>query len=131
VQKEVAERITRDPKSSLLALSVAAFGTPSYICTVKRGHFTPSPKVDSAIIAVYDINRAYFTGFTPTHFFTLLHLGFGQKRKQLLGNLAAHFERSDLETIFTTLDIPLKTRAEDLNLQNWLRLVAALPPVTT
>lgn len=127
VQKEVAERITRDPKSSLLSLSVAAFGTPSYICTVKRGHFTPPPKVDSAIVAVHGINRDCFTTFSGQYFFMLLHLGFGQKRKQLLGNLAAHFERHHLETVFARLGLSLTIRAEDLPLKAWLKLVAELP----
>ena len=127
VQKEVAERITRDPKSSLLSLSVAAFGTPTYICTVKRGHFTPPPQVDSAIIAIHSINRDHFSTFSPQYFFMLLHLGFGQKRKQLLGNLAAHFERPYLEAVFLRLGLALTVRAEDLTLHVWLRLVAELP----
>lgn len=126
VQKEVAERITRDPKQSLLSLSVAAFGAPSYICTVKRGHFTPPPKVDSAIIAVRDINRANFTNATPEFFFTILHLGFGQKRKQLLGNLAAHYDRAFLEATFTAAGLSLTIRAEDVPLKTWFSLTEAL-----
>src|SRR6056297_1495077 len=58
VQKEVAQRIARDPKESILSMSVKVFGDPSYICTIKRGHFTPPPAVDSAIVAVHNINRS-------------------------------------------------------------------------
>ena len=43
VQKEVAERIVRDPKESLLSLSVKAYGTPEYAFTVPRGAFSPAP----------------------------------------------------------------------------------------
>src|SRR5690606_15015371 len=46
IQKELAERIARDKKESLLSLSVKVFGEPTYVTTVKRGHFTPPPKVD-------------------------------------------------------------------------------------
>jgi 16S rRNA (adenine1518-N6/adenine1519-N6)-dimethyltransferase len=128
VQKEVAERIARDKKASLLSLSVAVFGSPSYICTVKRGNFTPAPKVDSAIIAVRNISRDRLRGMPPEHFFTLLHLGFGQKRKQLLGNLTAQYDREFLETTFTEIGLSLTIRAEDLSLEEWLTLVHALPP---
>ena len=46
VQKEVAERIVRDPKGSLLSMAVKAYGTPIYRFTVPRGAFRPAPNVD-------------------------------------------------------------------------------------
>jgi 16S rRNA (adenine1518-N6/adenine1519-N6)-dimethyltransferase len=128
VQKEVAERIARDRKSSLLSLSVAVFGEPTYVMTVGRGHFSPPPKVDSAIIAVKNISRERLGDIPSAHFFKLLHLGFGQKRKQLLRNLASHYTRPFLETIFTHGHLPLDSRAEDLSLAQWLTLAEALPP---
>lgn len=123
IQKEVAERIARDPKESLLSLSVKIFGDPSYICTVKRGHFTPPPKVDSAIIAVKNISQERFLPVESEQFFHIIHLGFAQKRKQLLGNLAQEFTRSDLEVIFTKLNLSLTIRAEDIPLNTWISLV--------
>jgi 16S rRNA (adenine1518-N6/adenine1519-N6)-dimethyltransferase len=39
MQKEVVARITRDPKESLLSLSVKAFGQPRYVKTIPR-HLT-------------------------------------------------------------------------------------------
>jgi 16S rRNA (adenine1518-N6/adenine1519-N6)-dimethyltransferase len=131
VQKEVAERIARDPKESLLSLSVKAFGTPLYICTVKRGHFTPPPKVDSAIVAVREISRGNFSEISPADFFHLLHLGFGQKRKQLLGNLSAAYPRTQLEPLFHTLEIPLTVRAEDLSISQWFVLSSKINQIVT
>lgn len=130
VQKEVAKRITSDlsrgEKESLLSLSVKIYGTPRYVKTVSRGHFAPSPKVDSAIVAVQNISRDNFQTLDPTFFFKLLHLGFGQKRKQLLGNLSKQFERNTLTNIFSTLSLPVSTRAEDMSLSMWLSLATAL-----
>lgn len=126
VQKEVAERIARSKKTSLLSLSIEAFGTPSYICTIKRGHFTPPPQIDSAIIAVSGINREYFDTIRSEQFFALLHQGFAQKRKQLLGNLAQTYSRTELEKLFTELDLPLHIRAEDVPLETWLKLAKHL-----
>ena len=126
VQKEIAQRIARDPKESLLSLSVKAYGTPSYICTVSRGNFTPPPKVDSAIIAITDISRNRFAAVDEHFFFEVLHVGFAAKRKQLLGNLASRFDRSALTEIFETLELPLKVRGEDLSVETWMKLVRAL-----
>ena len=126
VQKEVALRIARAKKASLLSLSIKVFGTPSYICTVKRGHFTPPPLVDSAIIAVRDISRDNFKTVRSKDFFAILHQGFAQKRKQLLGNLATTYPRTELECLFTSLNLPLTVRAEDVALECWFALTAHL-----
>ncbi len=126
IQKEVAERIARDKKESLLSLSIKAFGDPSYICTVKRGHFTPPPKIDSAIVAVTEVGMQRFDGVSSADFFRLIHLGFGQKRKQLLGNLSKDFSREQLEEVFVKIDLPLTVRAEDVTLETWLNLTKCL-----
>lgn len=124
VQKEVGKRVAvKDGgKESLLSLSVKAFGEPRYIKSVGKGHFTPQPKVDSAIVLVRNINRDNFKNLDQKFFFELLHLGFGQKRKQLLGNLSAKWKREELIDIFSTAGIEAKCRAEDIPLKTWLKL---------
>jgi 16S rRNA (adenine1518-N6/adenine1519-N6)-dimethyltransferase len=130
VQKEVAKRITtelsRNEKESLLSLSVKGYGDTKYIRTVSRGHFTPPPKVDSGIIAVTNITRDNFTNIDESLFFKILHLGFGQKRKQLLGNLTKEYPRNELTHIFSTANIAHTARAEDIPLEKWLILVASI-----
>lgn len=126
VQREVAERIARDKKSSLLSLSVRIFGEPCYITTVAPGNFTPPPKVDSSILAVRNISHDAFKDMDQKYFFTVLHTGFASKRKQLLGNLTKLASRDVLQAIFLALQIPLTARGEDLSLQTWVPLVHAL-----
>lgn len=128
IQKELAQRIARDKKSSLLSLSVRAFGTPKYVQTVSRGHFRPMPKVESAILHISDISRDRFKSFTTKHFFTLLHLGLGQKRKQLLTNFSTVYARETVENHLTTLGLPLAIRGEDIPLDEWCKLATLLPP---
>lgn len=123
VQKEVAERICRDPKESLLSLSVKAYGEPKYVKTVPRGNFTPQPKVDSAIVSVSSISHSRFKEVNETFFFEVLHKGFGSRRKQLLGNLSQAFDRKELTRIFSRCGISLSTRGEDLGIEEWLILV--------
>jgi 16S rRNA (adenine1518-N6/adenine1519-N6)-dimethyltransferase len=122
VQKEVAERIARDKKESLLSLSIKVFGDPTYIQTVKRGNFTPQPKVDSAVVAISNIEKTRLGNVPSEFFFEILHEGFKAKRKQLLGNLSQKFNRDQLVHIFSTLDIPPNVRAEDVPLNIWLKI---------
>lgn len=133
VQKEVAKRICvskeRSEKESILSLSVKAYGQVRYIKTVSRGHFSPAPRVDSGIIIVENISKENFKDVSESFFFKLLHIGFGQKRKQLLGNLSKNYNRETLTHIFSTLSIPLSTRAEDLSLTLWLALTEALSKI--
>lgn len=117
IQKEVAERIiARDGKESILSISVKAYGEPSYIGTVKAGSFNPPPKIDSAILKVDQISRAIFDEIDEKIFFDILKQGFGQKRKQLKSNLDV------TEDVFINCHLEPKTRAEDLNLKDWLCL---------
>ena len=118
LQKEVAERIARDPKESLLSLSVKAFGSPSYEFTVPKGAFTPSPKVDSAVLSVRGISRARFSSAAEERrFFELMRAGFAHKRKRLAKNLADAGFSADVILKDARL---ARVRAEDLPLSDWL-----------
>lgn len=115
VQKEVAERIARSAKESVLSLSVKAYGEPRYVKTVPAGAFSPPPKVDSAILSVAHISRAHFKNKEhEERFFALVKKGFGQKRKLLKSNLRGLMGKraEDVGSV----------RAEDVGLKEWLRL---------
>lgn len=130
VQKEVGKRATakreRGDKESLLSLSIKVFGDTSYEKTVGKGHFTPPPKVDSAIISVKNIGRDRFKTLDQDLFFKLLHLSFASKRKQLIGNLSQEYERTRLMRVFERLPLRPDVRAEDLTLEEWLRLATEI-----
>ena len=118
IQKEVAERIARSRKESILSLSIKAYGTPKYIKTVPAGAFSPPPKVDSAILAVENISRKNFE--SPAHeakFFELVKKGFSQKRKFLKNNLGP-----DYYSFLQKAVVDDKARAEDVGLAQWLAL---------
>lgn len=126
MQKELVERIARTAKESLLSLSIKAFGKPSYVTTVKKSHFTPQPKVDSAILLVSDISHEKFAGSSSDTFFTLLKLGFGQKRKQLQHNLQSILPKAVIFKAFSETDLKPTVRAEDISLDQWLMLTKVL-----
>lgn len=131
VQKEVAERIVRAKKESLLSLSVKAFGAPTYAFTVPRGAFRPAPNVDSAVIHISDISRRSFGSSTEeSRFFAILHAGFAHKRKRLAKNLEGFTDSATITTAFSRLDLDPNVRAEDLTLSTWLSLTKNLVPET-
>jgi 16S rRNA (adenine1518-N6/adenine1519-N6)-dimethyltransferase len=122
IQKEVAQRIARDTKESLLSLSVKAYGEPKYIKAVPAGAFSPAPKVDSAILQVAHISRAHFPNKkSEEKFFTLIHAGFAQKRKLLKRNLELVLGKESAARL-AHAGIPENARAEDVGLTQWLKL---------
>jgi len=122
IQKEVAERIVKSKKESLLSLSIKAYGAPSYVKTVPRGAFSPAPGVDSAILRVSGISRNNFRSSAhEERFFALLHAGFAQKRKLLRRNLESALGGSAAERL-QRAGIPPSARAEDVPLSQWLAL---------
>ena len=125
IQKEVAERIvSRDGKESILSLSVKLYGTPQYIMKVGRQYFSPSPRVDSAVIMIDDINRTSITRnqFEDT-FFKIIKLAFSQKRKKAIKNLQKMSEKKIWEDIFSECEIDHGIRGEDISFPQWLMIV--------
>ena len=127
VQKEVAERIARDKKESILSLSVKAYGTPRYVHTVPAGAFSPPPKVDSAILHIDAVSRANFTTIEQEkRFFELVHAGFAHKRKLLARNLEPVLGK-DYARILKDAGVPENARAEEMPLEVWLGLSKSKP----
>ncbi len=129
IQKEVATRIVaRDNKESILSISVKAFGTPKLTAKVPASAFRPAPKVDSAVLAVYDISQHAFANWDIPEseaihlFFKVVRAGFAHKRKLLARNLEVVAEKAQIEKSFRALDLSPNTRAEDLQLSTWVVL---------
>jgi len=124
VQKEVAHRIARDTKESILSLSVKVYGEPKYIQTVKAQYFNPKPKVDSAILRISNISKRFFKNKEEEEvFFSVIKKSFGQKRKMLINNLSDVGEKEELTATFHACGIDLKTRAEAISKEDFICLI--------
>ena len=124
VQKEVAERIVaRDKKESILSLSVKAYGNPKYEMKVDKKYFSPSPKVDSAIISIKNISENNFASKKEEGiFFELIKSGFAHKRKLFLKNIENVLGKYDVskDILIKKMRLNENSRAEDINLEKWL-----------
>ncbi len=123
VQKEVALRaVARTGRESLLSISIKIFGTPRYVVTVPRGAFSPPPKVDSAIIAIENIQPLH----KREHFFTILRAGFAHPRKLLIKNLESVADSEKLAAVWEKIGVLKNARPENLSPHLWQTLTEAL-----
>jgi len=151
VQKEVAERIVASPgKMSLLAISVQYYARVELLFCVDKSAFSPSPKVDSAIIKITPYSplppgedaRRTGEGTTPVpspslltslpeggresrkKFFRVVRAGFSAKRKLLINNLANsfHLDRKVAEAKIKKARVNPSLRAQELSVEDWKKL---------
>jgi len=114
VQKEVAQRIVAKPlRMNLLAVAVQFYAKAKIVSYVRKKSFYPQPKVDSAIIKIVP---QPIPKINTKKFFQLVKTGFSSKRKMLKNNLQLE------ESILKKIKINPKTRAENLSIQDWLKL---------
>ncbi len=133
LQKEVGERLVAGPGDmSLLAVSVQFYCVPTLYSLVPAASFWPAPKVGSAVVRfVRDDSRKRqlaSLSITEKEFFRVVKIGFSARRKMLKANLSAGL-RLPLATVieaFSTSSISTTVRAQELSLENWFQLIAAL-----
>ena len=130
VQKEIAERIVRDKKGSLLQIAVRLFGTPAYVRTVSAGHFSPPPRVQSAIIAIHNIGHHHIPASETSAFFRMLQTAFAHKRKYAVSNLAAVWARDVVARCMEEAGVDGHARAENVLLEQWIAIFTCLSPIS-
>jgi len=137
VQNEVAQRIVaRDGKESILSVSVKAYGEPKIIMKVAKRYFSPSPKVDSAVILIKNISRKLFmdNNIEEKLFWEVIHAGFAHKRKMLISNLKEFYvkqnsikglteNQTQWNEIFKKNNLNDKARAEELKISDWINIL--------
>lgn len=127
VQKEVAERVCAAPgQMSVLAFSVQYYARPEISRIVPKEHFTPPPKIDSAVLHIARTPEPAFTA-DDKQLFRLVKAGFGEKRKQLKNALAGglQLEAETALMLLNEADLSPTARAQELDMQQWNRLYDA------
>lgn len=125
VQKEVAERIAAQPGDmSLLALNAQMYSEATLGIKVPREYFTPPPKVDSQVVVLTTVSESLVSETDQKNFWRVARAGFAAKRKKLRSSISAGLaiEKSTTEKILTDAFISPDSRAEDLSIDDWLRL---------
>jgi len=124
VQKEVAERIAAKPGNmSILGVSAQIYASAELAMEVPAHYFTPPPKVDSQVVVLktHQISRI---PEGERDFFNVVKAGFSAKRKKLRSSLSGGLAISKpmAEKLLLSSNINPDSRAEDLAVEDWLRL---------
>lgn len=131
VQKEVAQRITnKDGKGSILSLCTKYYADVEILKIVSKGSFTPAPKIDSAVIKITLkqkklLDEKYLN--LENKYLSVVKVGLSHKRKTLISNLKKSTDKDVSEVrwdnVFENLSIDKKIRGEDLDVDEFLKIV--------
>lgn len=129
IQKEVAERMAAEPGDmSILAVSSQLYAEVRLGAVVPAEYFTPPPKVDSQVVILEMRESALVSAHDERHFFRIVKAGFSAKRKKLRSSISSglHISKPEAEALLLKADISPEQRAEDLSMNDWLRLSAVV-----
>lgn len=119
IQKEVAERIASPPKKKaygILSVFLQAFYDIEYCLTVFPHSFDPPPRVDSGVIRLKR-NGTKQLACDEKKFFSIVKIGFNQRRKKL---------KNPLKALGVVIEHPLlDKRAEELSVADYVELTNA------
>ncbi len=128
VQKEVAERMVANSKTKdygILTLMVKYLSETNIEIIVPNSSFIPAPDVTSAVIKLKKIKR-YKTS-NEQLLFKLIHAAFAQRRKKMINSLEScrfnNMDKKSLENLFMGLEININCRAEELELEEYIKIV--------
>ncbi len=126
VQKEVADRMRAKPSTkNYSAFSVLCQWR--YVLTagieLAPGNFWPRPNVASQAVLFMPKEDSSVSCSNPASFIRTVHALFSQRRKTLLNNIKPVLPQGlDAKTIFESAGIPASERAENLTVEDFLRL---------
>lgn len=127
VQKEVAQRMVAQSKTKdygILTLMVQYLSDASIAFLVPKESFIPAPNVTSAII-VLKKNKKYKVK-NEEDFIKLVHCAFAQRRKTMINSLFStnfkNLSKEELNILFEKLDIDKNVRAEQLDINEFIRI---------
>ena len=131
VQAEVARRMAAteaDRERSFLSVFVQSFAQVRLVRRVAAGAFRPAPKVSSAVVALRVRERPAFVPLDQTAFLRFVSDVFRHRRKQVRAALGheAGIERDRATAALDEVGIAPERRPEQLALDEWVRLAAAL-----
>jgi len=123
-QKEVAERIMAAPSSSDYGmLSVVAQANWKIMKLIDAGpqDFFPVPHIGSRVLIFEPLG----TDFSKEKFLKFIKLAYTQRRKKLLSNLSAKYNRQNIERRFSNLKLSPDVRAQELTPEQFIDLFKA------
>ncbi len=124
VQKEVGQRLVAVPNNKIygaLTVRVQYLADCEITCDVPAKDFYPRPKVDSVVVKITPRKIAQ-PADNPKLLESLIKVGFSSRRKMLKNNLKSIVDQDKLNEILTQLQLNPQVRAENLSVEEWIKL---------
>ena len=134
VQKEVAERMAAGPGSKTygsLSVFVNFYTIPEIVVKVPKTVFMPQPKIDSAVIKLQI--KEQLPDVDKEQFFKVVKAAFSKRRKTIFNALSTYgfdLDRESFKEYLIKADIKLEERAENLSVEDFIKISKTLPPLT-
>lgn len=130
VQKEAAERLCAAPgtrECGAITLAVHYYAEPEILFGVSRGSFMPAPNVDSTVIRLKMRGDERLPADVEKKLFRVIRAAFEQRRKTLNNSLkTGGFSKEQIAAALEAADIPPTARAEQLSMEQFVRLATLL-----
>ncbi len=130
LQREVAERMAASPpQMSILSVAVQVYASARVAFNVPPTAFKPRPKVESSVLVLEPYQEALLSPEGRESFFSIVHAGFHQKRKQIANTLSTGLgiPKAEVVSWLTSEGIEPDRRAETLSVEDWLTLHRTRP----
>lgn len=127
VQREVGERWAAgagDPSYGAVSVKLAAYADVELAGTVSRAAFFPVPNVDSVTVRLRP--RRWDRPVARARVLALVTAGFAQRRKRLRNALGGAHPPAAVEDALQAAGLAPGARAEELDLDAWVRLTQAI-----
>lgn len=127
VQKEVAQRMVasaNDKDYSSLSVFVKFYSDAKILVNLPKTVFMPQPKIDSSILNLK--LRIYDEKVDQKKLFNLVRAGFNKRRKTILNSLSDVAKKDDLKIAFEKTGLRENLRAENLSLDDFIKLADIL-----
>lgn len=140
VQAEVADRIATKPSTKAYGAYTAKLSLFAQVTgrfEVGPGNFMPPPRVNSAVVrldriqARNPLTSKLLSEEELLHTMRVIDAAFAQRRKTIRNSMSASgFDKDKLDQAFLATGIAPTVRAEVLTSQDFIRLAAALEPLS-
>lgn len=133
IQKEVADRMVAAHGSKAygsLSVFVNFYSRPEILLKVPKTVFMPQPKIDSSVIKL-NIKKE-LPDLDREKFFQVVKAAFSKRRKTILNSLSTYgfnLDKEDIRKALEEAEISPQARAEDLSLEDFIKISKILPPL--
>lgn len=131
LQHEVSQRMAGSPRTKAygaMTVCVSRHWNVKIVRSLPPSVFYPQPKITSSVIIMTRKPASEVPQCDDAAFESLVRRGFSERRKQLKNNVPEFRDRS--AEIAEALGIPETVRAEELSLDQWVKMTQMLHPAT-